>query len=102
MAKSTGANLDDLKSKLSTGRFSLWKTALNGETQKAPYIVTMPTNTLDNKQGMTDEQWEAVKKWQLQAFYRVWGSKTPADPQEAPKPPKTPIIDDFNLDEYLN
>lgn len=37
---------------------------------------------------MTDEQWEAVKKWQLQAFYRVWDSKTPADPQEAPKPPK--------------
>lgn len=102
MAKSTGANLDDLKNKLSTGRFSLWKTALNGETQKPPYIVTMPTNTLDDKQSMTTEQWEAVKKRQLQAFYRLWGIKPPTAPKEVPQTQKNPIIDDFNLDEYLH
>lgn len=102
MTKSTGANLDDLKSKLSTGRFSLWKTALNGETQKPPYIVTMPTNTLDNKQGMTVTQWEALKNWQLQNFYRFWGTKLSSQKQKSLKTKKSPIFNDFNLDEYLN
>lgn len=101
MAKSTGANLEELKNFLATGRFSLWKTALTGETQKSPVIVDMPKNTLDNKQSMTDEQWEQVKILQLQKFYRLIGIKHSEPSKETLKTQNLPKKS-FNLDDYLN
>lgn len=101
MARSTGADLEQLKNFLATGRFSLWKTALTGETQKSPVIVNMPTNTLDNKQSMTAKQWQKLKILQIQAFYRLWGSKPPSTPQNPQKTQNNPL-NDFNLDDYLN
>lgn len=101
MAKSTGANFEELKNFLATGRFSLWKTALTGETQKSPVIVDMPRNTLDNKQSMTNEQWQQVKILQIQSFYRLLGgkySKTEKNHSKTQNLPKN----SFNLDDYLN
>lgn len=101
MSKSTRAKFDELSSELSTGRFSLWRTALTGEKQKPPIIVTMPTLTLDDKQSMTPNQWEAVKTAQIKAFYRSKDSKqTTEKPQ--PKPTKKTAFDKPLNDEFLN
>lgn len=101
MAKSTGANVEELKQNLATGRFSLWRTALTGEEQKPPIIVTMPKNTLDNTQAMTQEQWQTLKNHQIQAFYRSQGINTPKTPKEATKTQNNSILN-IDLSDYLN
>lgn len=101
MARSTGADLEQLKTVLATGRFSLWTTALTGETQKPPIIVTMPTNTLDNKQAMNAETWLNVQKTQLESFYRVWGIKPPPEPEKPTETQNNPPSG-FDLSDYLN
>ncbi len=90
MAKSTQTTLDDLQENLGTGRFSLWKKALPDETQKPPVTVTMPTNTLDEKQSMTAEQWEAIKNDQIRRYYRIprlGEAQTNEKPTESEKKP---------------
>ncbi len=100
MSESTGANLEELSKELSTGRFSLWRTALVGEKQKPPIIVTMPTCTVDNTQAMTETQWETVKKAQIKAFYISNGTNAP---QEKQKPLKRKIkAFDNSINEFLN
>ncbi len=100
MSKSTGANIEDLKTKLGTGRFSLWKTALPMQDQEPPVIVTMPTNTIDNKQSMTDEQWETVKNAQIRAFYTSNGAEVPQEINKATEREKTALEND--LKHFLN
>lgn len=70
LATETGETVENLQTHLAIGRFSLWQKAKIGDTQKPPVFVSMPTNTLKNKQGMSKEQWEALKTAQIEAFYR--------------------------------
>jgi hypothetical protein len=69
MSKETGAELESL-GVLSTGKFSLWKRPDVGEKSKPPIIVSMPTNTIGNKQSMNREQWQQLKRVQLDTYYR--------------------------------
>jgi hypothetical protein len=123
MAKETGAEYDSLAG-LGVGRFSLYKRALSGEEQLAPVVVTMPTNTLDEKQSMDENEWEAVKRAQIAMYYRIptshthratsstsEGEKTGQTPpsgnssQQNTKKPKAKgrgaTIDDLDLDSYM-
>ncbi len=100
MCESTGANLEQLKEQLSTGRFSLWKTALTHEKQKLPIIITAPTLTIDNNQSMTKEQWEIVKNAQIKAFYRSDDTNTPQAEQQPLKHEITAC--DNSINEFLN
>ena len=70
MADETGADLEALKG-LSQGRFSLWRRPLQGEEQRPPLTITMPTNTLDDHHSMKANEWEALKNAQIEAFYRL-------------------------------
>lgn len=63
-------------------------------------IITMPKNTLGNSQSMNNDQWNALKTAQIEAFYRPMVQSTQTQ-SEAPKTPKnTQILDDF--DAYFN
>ena len=93
MAEETGAEYDSLAG-LGIGRFSLYKRALSGEEQRAPIVVTMPTNTLDEKQGMDANEWEAVKRAQIAMYYRTptnhthqSANSTPEDEKAGQTPP---------------
>ena len=70
MADETGADLEALKG-LSQGRFSLWRRPLQGEEQRPPLTITMPTNTIDDHHSMKANEWEALKNTQIEAFYRL-------------------------------
>ena len=96
LATETGETVENLQTHLAIGRFSLWQKARIGDTQKPPVFVSMPTNTLKNKQGMSKEQWEALKTAQIEAFYRSTVESTPK--QE--KPQETAVLDEF--DSYFN
>lgn len=100
MSHSTGASLEELSTNLGTGRFSLWKTALPMQKQEPPIIVTMPTNTIDDKQSMTAEQWEIVKKAQIRAFYTSNGTKPPKEEKEPTERKITALNNDLN--DFLN
>ncbi len=103
LAKSTGADLDELKTNLATGRFSLWLSALTGEHQKAPFIVTMPKNTLNNRASMTAEQWQGIIFKQLSCYYRSLDIKLTPDKQKPVETQKTPEkTHGVNLSDYLN
>lgn len=124
MAEETGAEYDSLAG-LGIGRFSLYKRALSGEEQRAPIVVTMPTNTLDEKQSMDANEWEAVKRAQIAMYYRTptnhthqSANSTPEDEKAGQTPPsgnssqqntKKPkgkgrgaTIDDIDLDSYMS
>lgn len=99
LAEETGEKLQNLQDILKDEKkrlFSLWR----GYTSEPPIFVKIPSNTADDTQSMTDEQWEATKTAQIQAFYRPMGqtTKTEETPQKPPK--NTQILDDF--DEYFN
>lgn len=96
LATETGETVENLQTNLAIGRFSLWQKAKIGDTQKPPVFVSMPTNTLKNKQGMSKEQWEALKTAQIEAFYRSMVESAPK--QE--KPQETAVLDEF--DSYFN
>ena len=124
MATETGAEYESLAG-LAVGRFSLYKRALSGEEQRAPIVVTMPTNTLDDRQSMNEDEWEAVKRAQIALYYRTPTSNPHRSTKDAPEgektgqtPPngnssthkgKTPkgkergaTIDDINLDDFMS
>lgn len=124
MATETGAEYESLEG-LGTGRFSLYKASLAEEKQNHPIVVTMPTNTLDDKQSMDANEWEAVKRAQIAMYYRTptnhthrsanstpEGEKTGQTPpsgnssQQNTKKPKSKgrgaTIDDLDLDDYVN
>lgn len=105
MSKSTRAKFDELSTELSTGRFSLWRTALTGEKQKPPIIVTMPTLTLDDKQAMTQKQWESVRSGQIKTFYCTPKKHTEEANEQAEtkqKPKKKSVFDEPLNDDFLN
>lgn len=100
LAKETGETLKNFQEYLKVGRFSLWKKARLGDTQQPPIFVDIPSNTADDSQSMTHEQWEAIKTAQIEAFY-CSTAQTTQKQSEAPKTPKnTQILDDF--DAYFN
>lgn len=96
LAKETGESVESLQETLKIGRFSLWKKARLGDTQKPPIFVDIPSNAVGNSQSMTAEQWKTVKTAQIEAFYH----SAEQDSQITQTPPKTPkntqILDDFN------
>ena len=100
LAKETGETVLNYQENLKIRRFSLWQKARLGDTQKPPIFVDIPTNTADNSQSMTAEQWNALKTAQIEAFYCSMAQSTQTQ-SEAPKTPKnTQILDDF--DAYFN
>lgn len=117
MAMETDAEYDSLKG-LGVGRFSLYKRALSGEEQRPPIVVTMPTNTLDSRQSMDVNEWEAVKRAQIAMYYRAPSNHTHRTTKDAPEGEKTgqtppneskakgkgrgATIDDIDLDDYVN
>lgn len=92
LAQETGDNVENMQKNLSIGRFALWQKAKIGDTQKPPIIVTMPRNTLKDKQSMTKEQWETLKNTQIQAFYRPVGQNT----QTEEKTQNSTVFDEFD------
>jgi len=85
----------------------------------------MPTNTLDDRQSMNEDEWEAVKRAQIALYYRTPTSNPHRSTKDAPEgektgqtPPngnrsthkgKTPngrgrgaTIDDINLDDFMS
>ncbi|STZ82954.1 Uncharacterised protein [Moraxella equi] len=86
LAQETGDSVQNLQENLSIGRFALWQKAKIGDIQKPPMIITMPKNTLDNSQSMSEAQWKALKTAQIEAYYRKMGQST----TEAPKTPQNP------------
>jgi hypothetical protein len=91
MAVSTKTTLEELQDRLATGRFSLWQSALTGQVQKPPVIVTMPKNTINDTNSMTDNEWEALKNAQIRQYYRIPEVHSPRPiitPPEAEKPVK--------------
>lgn len=103
LARSTGADVEQMKQTLATGRFSLWRTALTGEAQRPPVVVDMPKNTLDNSASMNEKQWETVKKRLLSDFYSRIDRQTTINDKEPVENEKTPLKKHgFNLDDYLN
>ncbi len=69
LASSTGADCDELNKYLKQSVFALWKTGLEAPPEP-PKFISIPRTTSGNKQGMSDEQWEAVKNLQISRFYR--------------------------------
>lgn len=66
---------------------------------EAPMIITMPKNTLGHNQSMSDEQWEALKTAQIEAYYRKMGETTTEDNKTPQNPQKTQnlsVLDEFN------
>lgn len=96
LAKETGETVENLQKNLAIGRFSLWQKAKIGEMQKPPIFVDMPTNTLTNKQSMTQHQWKTLKNAQIEAFYRSMIQST----QKQEKTRNSAILDDFT--NYFN
>lgn len=107
MSKETGAELEILGT-LSTGKFSLWKRPDVGEKSKPPTIVSMPTNTIGNKESMNHEHWQQLKRTQLETYYRRLNHpidiKSVDDREHAdrdhPAHPEHPLNTD--LSKYLN
>lgn len=100
LAKETGESMENLQENLKIGRFSLWKKARLGDTQKPPIFVDIPSNTVDNSQSMTNEQWKALKMAQIEAFYRSMAQSTQTQSKTPKTPKNTQILDDF--DDYFN
>lgn len=100
LAKETGESVENLQENLKIGRFSLWKKARLGDTQKPPIFVDIPSNTVDNSQSMTNEQWKALKMAQIEAFYRSMSQSTQTQSEALKTPKNTQILDDF--DDYFN
>lgn len=103
LARSTGADVEQLKTELATGRFSVWRTALTGEAQRPPVVVSMPTNTLDNSAGMNETQWVMLTKGLLSHYYKRTDTKTQKQDKSPTEAKNTPLKEhNFNLDDYLN
>lgn len=103
LADETGESVKNLQENLAIGRFSVWQKAKTGDTQKKAVFVTMPKNTLGNRQAMTDNQWHALKQAQINAFYRPLGqttTQTPKTHENAQKPQNLSVLDEF--DDYYN
>lgn len=103
LADETGESVKNLQENLAIGRFSLWQKAKTGDTQKPAIFVTMPQNTLGNRQTMTDNQWKTLKQAQITAFYRPLGqttSETIKTPQNPKKTQNESILQEF--DDYFN
>lgn len=79
MADETGTDLAELR-KLTVGRFSLWQRSV-GEPMPA-VAVTMPTNTLKDRAGMSRSEWDRLMAQQLTTYYVRQGA-TPSIPTEA-------------------
>lgn len=99
LAQETGDSVENLQNNLAIGRFSLWQKAKIGDVQKPPMIITMPKNTLDNSQSMSEAQWKALKTAQIEAYYRKMGQSTTEDNKTPQNPQKTQnlsVLDEFN------
>lgn len=99
LAQETGETVQNYQQNLKIGRFSLWQKARLGDTQKPPIFVDIPNNTADNKQSISEAQWESLKIAQIEAYYCKMGETT----TEAPKTPQNPqktqnlsVLDEFN------
>lgn len=103
LADETGESVKNLQENLAIGRFSVWQKAKTGDTQKKAVFVTMPKNTLGNRQAMTDNQWQALKTAQIGAFYRSLGQTTTQTDRTHENPKRTQnlsVLDEF--DDYYN
>lgn len=99
LAQETGDSVQNLQENLTIGRFALWQKAKIGDIQKPPMIITMPKNTLDNSQSMSETQWKALKTTQIEAYYRKMGETTTEDNKTPQNPQKTQnlsVLDEFN------
>lgn len=97
MAESTQADIEILQNNLGTGRFMLSReNVIPGQPKKENLVVTMPVNTLDDKQSMTPEQWEAVKFDQIRQYYRVPKPNQAKDKVNALEGEKSPVMDEID------
>ena len=104
LASSTGSDVDELKKHLHRGVFSLWQAGLNAPPEP-PKFISIPRTTLGNKQGMSDEQWKAVKNLQISRFYRRLSQNAYLPSQTPPKRENEPLEDEIAVkpsERYLN
>lgn len=97
ITKETGAELDSLK-RLSTGKFSLWTRPDINEQHKPPYVVTMPTNTIDDRESMPRAEWLELLGQIVGNYYRRPGTTSESDDQAQSK--NDPL--EFDLNDYFH
>lgn len=61
--------------------------------------MDIPNNTADNKQSISEAQWESLKIAQIEAYYCKMGETTteaPKTPHNAQKTQNLSVLDEFN------
>lgn len=102
LATSVNGDIEEMQERLKQGVFLLWKSGIN-EPPKKPIFISIPKTAIDDKQGMTAEQWKAVKNAQIERFYRnpyltLTPSTTLPSPVNSENEPNTGDI----VNQYLN